>query len=70
MTDEEEIELKISDNGIGMPEDFDWRKTSSLGFKIVMNLAETQLNGDVEMSFDRGMEFLIKFKESHSIEMI
>jgi PAS domain S-box-containing protein len=70
LTDQEKIELKISDNGIGMPEDFDWRKTSSLGLKIVMNLAETQLDGDVKMSFHHGMEFLIRFKESHPIKRV
>lgn len=28
------IELKIADNGVGIPEDFDWENTNSIGLKL------------------------------------
>ncbi len=31
-TNDDEIELVVSDNGIGMPEDLDWRNTNTLGY--------------------------------------
>ncbi len=36
----------VDDNGIGLPEDFDWRNTDTLGFKLVKILAESQLDGN------------------------
>ena len=59
------IELRIADNGIGMPEGFDLRKTNSFGLKIVVGLIEKQLSGKVELNLENGVEFLIKFKESN-----
>ncbi len=61
--DNEEIELRIADNGIGMPEGFDPRKTNSFGLQIVVGLIEKQLSGKVELNLENGVEFLIKFKE-------
>ncbi len=58
-----EIELCISDNGIGLPEGLDFRNTRSLGLKLVQWLAEDQLEGKVILKRENGTEFLIKFKE-------
>ena len=63
--DDGEIELRIADNGIGMPEGFDLRKTNSFGLQIVVGLMENQLSGKVELNLENGVEFLIKFKESN-----
>lgn len=57
----EEIEMIISDNGIGIPEDFDFRNAESLGLKLVSILAEGQLKGEVNLNCDKGTEFRIKF---------
>ena len=56
-----EVELTISDNGIGMTEGFNWRNTDSLGLKLVRSLAEDQLGGSVEMESNNGTKFTIKF---------
>ncbi len=58
-----EIELIVSDNGVGFPEDIDFRKTESLGLQLVSTLTEGQLHGTVELKRDKGTEFKIKFKE-------
>jgi hypothetical protein len=59
----ETIELIVSDNGVGLPEDMDIRKSHSLGFYLAVNLAEKQLHGSVELSMAKGTEVRIRFKE-------
>lgn len=62
-TDENEIELVFSDNGVGMPEDLDFRNTESLGLHLVTILAEDQLQGKIELNRTEGTKFQIKFRE-------
>lgn len=54
--------LVISDNGIGFPEDLDYRNTSTLGLRIV-NLLTDQIGGEIELNRDGGTEFRISFQE-------
>ena len=58
-----EVNLRISDNGIGIPEGLDFRNTKSLGFKLICKLAEEQLRGTVELEGGKGTSFIIKFRE-------
>jgi two-component sensor histidine kinase len=58
---ENEIELIISDNGVGMPEGFDLEKADSLGLKLIKLLAESQLDGLIDMESNNGTKFIIKF---------
>jgi two-component sensor histidine kinase len=60
--DEDMIELLARDNGIGMPEGFDFRKTESLGLHIVDILVENQLHGEITLNNNNGTEFRIKFR--------
>ncbi len=62
-TDDGEVELRLSDNGIGLPEGLDFKNTKSLGFKLICKLAEDQLRGTVEQEGGKGTAFLIKFRE-------
>ena len=62
-TNENELELIVSDNGISMPEDIDFRNTESLGLHLVTILAEDQLRGEINLNRTEGTEFKIKFKE-------
>jgi two-component sensor histidine kinase len=55
-------ELIISDNGIGFPKDLDYKKTNSLGLKLVNNLVD-QIEGTISMNTNHGTEFKIIFKE-------
>ncbi len=59
-----EVELMVSDNGVGMPEDIDIRNTESLGMHLVMILGENQLNGRVDLDRSAGTVFRIRFQGS------
>jgi PAS domain S-box-containing protein len=58
---EDEIELKVSDNGVGMPEGLDFRNTDTLGLNLVNALAG-QLQGKIEINREQGTEFRITFR--------
>ncbi len=53
-------ELKISDNGKGIPEEIDIRKTRSLGLRLVRVLSE-QLEGEYRFENNGGMNFNLRF---------
>jgi len=65
--DEEEIELSVSDNGVGLPQDFDWRGARTLGLNIVSGLVETQLGGTVSLDRQGGARFSIRFKRAQRV---
>ena len=58
---ENQIELEYFDNGVGMPEGFDWKNSSTLGHKLVRTLVENQLDGFIDMESKNGTKFTIKF---------
>ncbi|MHA2297129.1 MAG: PAS domain S-box protein [Candidatus Hodarchaeales archaeon] len=53
-------ELIVSDDGVGFPKELDFRKTDSLGLRIV-NILTKQLDGSIEFVNHHGTEFKIKF---------
>ena len=58
--DRENLRIEYSDNGIGLPVDIDISKTASLGFVIVYNLINKQLQGRIENKrTSQGTEFEI-----------
>lgn len=54
--------LIIQDNGIGFPDNLDFRNTESLGLSLVNTLVG-QINGEIEIMVDHGTEFRITFPE-------
>ncbi|HII92291.1 MAG TPA: PAS domain S-box protein [Methanosarcina sp.] len=52
--------LTISDNGIGIPEDFNLEDSNSLGLQLVETLVD-QLGGEIELKRNSGTEFFIRF---------
>jgi len=58
----EKIELIVCDDGVGMPEDVDFRNTDSLGLHLVNILAEDQLHGSIKLDRKKGTSFRIRFK--------
>ncbi len=60
-TPDREIELIVHDNGVGLPPDLDYRRTESLGLRLVMLLVG-QLQGAVEVDGTKGTSFIITFK--------
>ena len=57
-----EVELTVSDDGIGIPEEVDIREAESMGVQLLRILAENQLNGEVELERDGGTSFTIRFE--------
>lgn len=56
-----EHQLSVSDNGIGMPEDFTIENSKSMGLNLVSILSR-QLKGSVVYHYNNGTTFEIKFK--------
>lgn len=54
------FELMVADNGVGIPENIDFRNTNSLGLQLVCNLVE-QLGGTIELGRSNGTKFTIEF---------
>ena len=58
-----QLEVRVSDDGVGMPVNFDLRDTDTLGLQIVKGLAEHQLGGTFVFDSTKGTTFRIRFKE-------
>jgi PAS domain S-box-containing protein len=56
------VTMRVKDDGIGMPEDFDIDKTSTLGLKLTRNLVQEQLKGSIQFRRGNGTEVTIEFK--------
>jgi two-component sensor histidine kinase len=50
----------VSDNGVGLPQDLDFRHTTSLGLQLV-NMLIKQLDGTIELDRSGGTTFIITF---------
>lgn len=57
----EKVALTVQDNGIGIPKDFDWKNSNTLGLELVRTLVENQLDGSVELERENGTKFIINF---------
>ncbi len=60
---EDEYVLTVSDNGVGLPPELDWRTTESLGLKLVNLWATYQLAGSLEVESREGVTVTIRFRE-------
>jgi len=60
--EDERYLLIVRDNGIGFPQDMDFRKTETLGLQLVNRLVD-QLDGTIKLDRSHGTEFKIHFKE-------
>jgi two-component sensor histidine kinase len=52
--------LRVRDNGVGLPVNFDWRQTNSLGLRLVKMLTK-QMCGTVQTGPGPGTVFQINF---------
>ncbi len=59
---DDKLKLIVSDNGIGLPKDFDVENAESLGLQLVTTLV-TQISGELEIDVSSGTKFNIVFKE-------
>lgn len=61
-TAEDMVLMKVKDDGLGIRHDIDIYKTNSLGLKLVRNLVQKQLHGNIKVMRDKGTEYVIEFK--------
>jgi len=59
---ENKFQLTIGDNGVGLPEDIDFKNSNSLGFSLTKNLI-SQIEGEIELDRNHGTTFTIMFEE-------
>ncbi|MBD2562140.1 hypothetical protein H6G95_16250 [Nostoc linckia FACHB-391] len=52
--------LTISDDGVGLAQDFDFQATESLGLRLVKGLTQ-QLQGNIDFISDNGVKYTIQF---------
>jgi len=57
-----EIELIVTDNGVGLPKGIDFIGTKTLGLHLVRILAKDQLHGDIKLDRAKGTSFSIRFR--------
>ena len=58
-----ELEMRVRDDGVGMPTNFDFKQSDTLGIKIIAALVKHQLGGTVKLDSTKGTKFLIRFNE-------
>ncbi|MBF0317852.1 MAG: PAS domain S-box protein [Nitrospirae bacterium] len=56
------IEFIFRDNGVGVPEGMDIRNTETLGFQLIVGIAEIQLGGKIQLNTAGGTEVKVRFK--------
>ena len=59
---DDHIMLRVSDNGIGLPKNVNFRETSSLGLQLINSLVK-QIEGTIELDQISGTSFTIQFQE-------
>jgi PAS domain S-box-containing protein len=55
------INLRVSDDGVGLPPGFDINKSKTLGLRLVKIITEDQLRGTLEVTGEDGTTFNIEF---------
>lgn len=60
-----QVELRVADNGIGLPEGLDWERTNSLGLRMV-NVLARQLGASLKCEARKGVDFRIIFQREEA----
>lgn len=55
------LKMIVEDNGIGLPVDFTLRSSSHLGLRIVENIVTKDLNGEFQITGEKGVRCAIRF---------
>lgn len=58
------VELRVHDDGRGLPENFDLNTVDSLGLRIVRMLVTDDLKGTIEMVTDNGVSAIVNFPKT------
>jgi two-component sensor histidine kinase len=68
-TDDHRFTLVVRDNGVGLPQELDFRNTESLGLELVCIFTE-QIKGTIELDRSNGTTFTITFAELGGSERV
>jgi two-component sensor histidine kinase len=63
-TGDDEVELTVSDNGVGIPPEVTFDSATTMGMRLVKGLVEIQLGGRVRLDRDNGTRFSVVFERS------
>lgn len=66
-TEKDNYRLMISDNGIGLPDDFNIDETDSLGMNLMRGLTD-QLDGNFTLESKDGLKIIINFRKNTDID--
>ena len=58
------IELRVADNGVGVPAGFDFRKHGKMGLQSVFAIGEYQLQGEVKFEVNNGLVCFLRFSNT------
>jgi two-component sensor histidine kinase len=61
--DDENIEIQIADNGVGLSSDFEIQESNSLGLEMVYGIVEHQLHGEISFKVDHGLKWELHFMD-------
>jgi PAS domain S-box-containing protein len=63
-TESGEIQLGVSDTGVGLPGGFDSRRDGHMGLQTIFSLAENQLKAQISFSTVQGVACQLRFKDN------
>ena len=56
------VELRIEDDGVGFPKGFDVDADARMGMKTLFTMVRHQLQGNIDIASEGGVSYLIRFK--------
>jgi len=59
------VYLTYTDNGVGLPEDFEFEQDRKLGLLLVQKLISSQLKGQMRYNNENGLAYQIRFSEDY-----
>jgi predicted Zn-dependent peptidase len=57
----EKIRIAVTDEGVGIPDNFDINRSNSLGLKLIRTLVQHQLKGSILINSKNGTEMVVEF---------
>ena len=56
--------MTVADNGIGLPANFDYRRSDTVGLQTVVAIAEHQLQGQIVFETNNGLTCRTQFTDA------
>lgn len=69
-SEQDEILISVTDNGIGFPDSIDIKNTESYGLEAIVMLSELQLGGRLELEKNKETRFTLAFKETRNADRV